>query len=122
MEIFCHDHQLNISPLYLKPGFAFGGSCLPKDVRALTYSAKEMDIDTPLLTAIMQSNQRQIQRSIELVDLTGCHKIGILGLSFKPSTDDVRESPTITLIETLVGRGYEVSVYDEIVEPGNLSV
>ena len=120
MEIFCQDERLNISPAYLKPGFAFGGSCLPKDVRALVHWAKEQDVDAPLLSAIMPSNQHQIGRAIELVESTMRHRIGVLGLSFKPATDDVRESPTIALIETLVGRGYQVSVYDEIVDPEKL--
>jgi GDP-mannose 6-dehydrogenase len=120
MEIFCQDQRLNISPAYLKPGFAFGGSCLPKDVRALVHLAKEHDVDTPVLSAILPSNQHQIGRAIELVESTQRHRIGVLGLSFKPDTDDVRESPTITLIETLVGRGYEVSVFDEIVDPEKL--
>jgi GDP-mannose 6-dehydrogenase len=120
MDIFCQDRQLNISPNYLKPGFAFGGSCLPKDLRALLHRAKERDLDSPLLSAVLYSNQRQIQRGIELVESTRRNKIGILGLSFKACTDDVRESPVVTLIETLVGRGYQVSVYDEKVEPDKL--
>lgn len=120
MEIFCQDRQLNLSPAYLKPGFAFGGSCLPKDLRALLYRAKECDLDTALLSAVLQSNQRQIQRGIELVEKTGRKKIGILGLSFKAGTDDVRESPIVPLVETLVGRGYQVGVYDEQVEPDRL--
>jgi GDP-mannose 6-dehydrogenase len=120
MEIFCQDQRLNISPAYLKPGFAFGGSCLPKDVRALAHWAKERDVDAPVLSAILPSNQHQIERAIELVENTGCQRVGILGLSFKPDTDDVRESPTIALVETLVGRGYKVSIYDEIVDPEKL--
>jgi len=120
LDILCQDHRLNISPAYLKPGFAFGGSCLPKDLRALLYRAKERDVDLPLLSAVVQSNQKQIQRGIELVENIGRRKIGVLGLSFKPGTDDIRESPTIALIETLVGRGYEVSIYDEKVEPSKL--
>jgi GDP-mannose 6-dehydrogenase len=120
MEIFCQDQRLNISPAYLKPGFAFGGSCLPKDVRALAHWAKERDVDAPVISAILPSNKVQIDRAIELVERTTRHKVGVLGLSFKPATDDVRESPTITLIETLVGRGYEVSVFDEIVDPEKL--
>jgi GDP-mannose 6-dehydrogenase len=121
MEIFCQDQRLNISPAYLKPGFAFGGSCLPKDVRALTHLAKERDVDAPVISAILPSNQHQIERAIEMVESTRRHRIGVLGLSFKPATDDVRESPTIALIETLVGRGYQVSVYDEIVDPEKLT-
>jgi GDP-mannose 6-dehydrogenase len=120
MEIFCQDRRLNISPAYLKPGFAFGGSCLPKDLRALVYRAKERDLDCALLNAVLHSNQRQIQRGIELVENTGRKKIGVLGLSFKAGTDDVRESPLVPLVETLVGRGYQVSVYDEQVNPERL--
>jgi GDP-mannose 6-dehydrogenase len=120
MEIFCQDQRLNISPAYLRPGFAFGGSCLPKDVRALTHLAKELDIDAPVLSAILPSNQYQLGRAIEMVESTTRQRIGVLGLSFKPETDDVRESPTISLIETLVGKGYQVSVYDEIIDPEKL--
>jgi GDP-mannose 6-dehydrogenase len=120
MEVFCQDQQLNISPAYLNPAYAFGGSCLPKDVRALVHWAKERDVDVPVMSAILPSNQLQIGRAIELVESTMHQRIGVLGLSFKPATDDVRESPTITLIETLFGRGYEISVYDEIVKPENL--
>ncbi|MCC6957544.1 MAG: nucleotide sugar dehydrogenase [Anaerolineales bacterium] len=120
MEIFCQDQRLNISPAYLRPGFAFGGSCLPKDVRGLAYCAKERDIETPVINAILPSNQRQIERAIELVERTLCNRVGILGLSFKAATDDVRESPTIALVETLVGRGYQVAVFDEIVDPEKL--
>lgn len=116
MELVCQDQRLNISPTYLKPGFAFGGSCLPKDVRALVHRAKERDIDSPILNAVMTSNARHIQRGIEMVEQTGRKKIGILGLSFKADTDDVRESPIIPVIETLIGRGYEVSIYDAQVE------
>jgi GDP-mannose 6-dehydrogenase len=120
MEIFFQDQRLNISSAYLRPGFAFGGSCLPKDLRALLYKAKERDLDCPLLGAVLPSNQRQIQRAIELIESQARKTIGILGLSFKAGTDDVRESPTVSLVETLVGRGYQVSVYDEKVEPHRL--
>jgi GDP-mannose 6-dehydrogenase len=116
MDIVCQDDRLNISPTYLKPGFAFGGSCLPKDLRALMYRSKERDIDSPLISSIMQSNQRQIERGIQMVEKTGRKSVGILGLSFKAGTDDVRESSIVPLIETLVGRGYRVSVYDETVD------
>jgi GDP-mannose 6-dehydrogenase len=120
MEIFCRDRRLNISATYLRPGFAFGGSCLPKDLRALLYRAKERDLDCPVLSAVLRSNDRQLQRGIQMVEAAGRKRIGVFGLSFKSGTDDVRESPVVPLIETLVGRGYEVLVYDEKVEPNRL--
>ena len=120
MSIFCRDDRLNISKTYLKPGFAFGGSCLPKDVRALTHRAKEVDVDTPMLNALMPSNRQHIERGIDLIEQADRHNIGILGLSFKNDTDDVRESPAIALVETLVGRGYHVVIYDEHVVPSKL--
>ena len=120
MDIFCRDERLNISTAYFKPGFAFGGSCLPKDLRALLYRAKERDLDLPLLRATMESNEAQVRRGIRLVENTGRKRVGILGLSFKAGTDDVRESPIVPLVETLVGRGYDVTVYDEKVVPDKL--
>ncbi len=120
MQIFCQDTRLNLSPVYLRPGYAFGGSCLPKDVRALNYRTKERDIDTPMLSSLLSSNQRHIQRGIQLIEHIGSKKVGVLGLSFKANTDDTRESPMVVLIETLVGRGYHVKVYDEHVHPDRL--
>ena len=120
MDIFCRDRRLNISTAYLRPGFAFGGSCLPKDLRALHYCAKRRDVETPLLGATLKSNHQQVLRGIQLVERAGYKKVGILGLSFKAGTDDMRESPVVPLIETLIGRGYELSVYDEIVDPNRL--
>lgn len=120
MEIFAQDRQLNISSAYLKPGFAFGGSCLPKDLRALLYRAKELDVETSLLSAILPSNQKHIERGIRFVEQTGCKRVGILGLSFKPDTDDLRESPAIVLAETLLGRGYQIKIFDDQVQLSRL--
>jgi GDP-mannose 6-dehydrogenase len=121
MSIFCHDHRLNISAAYLKPGFAFGGSCLPKDLRALNFRAREADLPAPLLAAIMVSNRSQIARAMRRIEETGRKRIGILGLAFKSGTDDVRESPVVSLVETLIGRGYHVSIYDDLVDPERLT-
>jgi GDP-mannose 6-dehydrogenase len=120
MEIFGRDRQLNISTAYLKPGFAFGGSCLPKDLRALLYRSKELDVESSLLGAILPSNQKHLELGIRLVEKTGHKKVGILGLSFKPGTDDLRESPAVTLAETLLGRGYRVRIFDDKVELSRL--
>jgi GDP-mannose 6-dehydrogenase len=112
MEIFCLDTQLNLSPYYLKPGFAFGGSCLPKDLRAVVRMSQETDVECPVLSAAMPSNQLQIRRAIELIRKTGKRKIGVLGMSFKARTDDLRESPVVQVVSTLIGKGYELCIYD----------
>jgi GDP-mannose 6-dehydrogenase len=112
MDAFCQDHKLNLSSYYLKPGFAFGGSCLPKDVRALEYRAKELDLDLPVLSAVLRSNALQIQHALEQIVETGGKRVGLLGFSFKAGTDDLRESPMVILAETLLGKGYQVRIYD----------
>jgi len=120
MDIFCQDTKLNLSPYYLRPGFAFGGSCLPKDLRALTYKARTMDLDLPILNAILQSNRMQVETGLNLIMDQGRKKIGILGFSFKAGTDDLRESPMVNVIERLLGKGYDIRVYDKNVNMARL--
>ncbi len=120
MEIFCADKKLNISSAYLTPGFAFGGSCLPKDLRALAYSAKLHDLELPILSSILPSNEMQIARGLQLIMEKGRKRIGILGFSFKAGTDDLRESPMIEVIERLTGKGYDVRIYDKNVQIAKL--
>jgi GDP-mannose 6-dehydrogenase len=112
MQTLCEDTKLNISPAYLKPGFAFGGSCLPKDLRALTHRAGRLDLRLPLLEAALPSNQEQLRRAIEKVLDLGPRRLGIIGLAFKENTDDLRESPVVALLEQLIGKGREIRVYD----------
>ena len=120
MRIMAADDRLNISPAYLRPGFAFGGSCLPKDVRAITDRARKSDMDLPLLDALMASNTAHFERGVRLVEAAGGRNVAILGLSFKASTDDLRESPAVALAERLLGRGYRLAIYDPDVDPALL--
>ena len=115
MRIVCEDRKLNVSAAYLTPGFAFGGSCLPKDVRALLSAGRIADIPLPLLAAIVSSNDGLIQRGVEAVLRTRRRRVGIVGLAFKPTTDDLRESPMVALVEALIGKGCDVRVYDPTV-------
>jgi GDP-mannose 6-dehydrogenase len=112
MQLFAMDRKLNVSPAYLKPGFAFGGSCLPKDLRSLMHVARQHDLALPLLTSILESNRLHLERTLQRILATGEKRIGILGLSFKVGTDDLRESPSVALVEALIGKGFQVKIYD----------
>jgi len=120
MDIFLADRKLNISPAYLRPGFAFGGSCLPKDLRGLVYAARRADVSAPILEHVLPSNEEHLRRAFELVAATGSRRIGMFGLSFKPGTDDLRESPLVELAERLVGKGYRLRIYDANVQLSRL--
>ncbi|HET8951716.1 MAG TPA: nucleotide sugar dehydrogenase [Solirubrobacteraceae bacterium] len=120
MDIFTSDTKLNISPAYLRPGFAFGGSCLPKDLRAITHRARRADVPVPILESILPSNEGQIDRVFRTIESSGRRRVGMLGLSFKPGTDDLRESPMVALAERLLGRGFELLIYDPQVETSRL--
>jgi GDP-mannose 6-dehydrogenase len=120
MDVFLADRKLNVSPAYLRPGFAFGGSCLPKDVRGLVYAARHADVSTPILEHLLPSNSEHLRRAFDLVAATGRRKVGLFGLSFKPGTDDLRESPLVELAEMLVGKGYDLRIYDANVQLSRL--
>jgi GDP-mannose 6-dehydrogenase len=120
MKIFCEDKKLNISSAYLSPGFAFGGSCLPKDLRALAFQAKRCDLQLPILNSILASNEMQVSRGLQLIIDKGHRKVGVLGFSFKAGTDDLRESPVVEVIERLLGKGYDLRIYDKNVSMASL--
>jgi GDP-mannose 6-dehydrogenase len=120
MRLFVQDTKLNVSKAYLMPGFAFGGSCLPKDLRAITYRARQLDVATPILTATLESNEAQVGRAFRMVMGAGHRRVGVLGLAFKEGTDDLRESPMVTLVERLIGKGIEVAIYDREVSQATL--
>jgi GDP-mannose 6-dehydrogenase len=120
-KIFTSDTKLNISPAYLSPGFAFGGSCLPKDLRALTYKAKELDLSLPMLESLLPSNAEQLDRAVDAVLRTNRRNISLLGLSFKAGTDDLRESPQVQLVKRLLGEGCQLRIWDKDVSLGRLA-
>jgi GDP-mannose 6-dehydrogenase len=120
MRLFCEDKKLNISTAYLRPGFAFGGSCLPKDVRAIVHRGRLEDVPMPILESVLQSNRNQIDRAFHMVMASGSRRIGVLGLAFKAGTDDLRESPMVTLIEMLIGKGCQVLIHDRDVTRANI--
>ncbi|HEY7789172.1 MAG TPA: nucleotide sugar dehydrogenase [Vicinamibacterales bacterium] len=120
LRVFFADRKLNISEAYLRPGFAFGGSCLPKDLRAILAAARDADLPLPLLSSVIPANENQVTRAVRAVVDTGRRRIGVVGLAFKPGTDDLRESPMVSLIETLIGKGYDVKVLDQNVSIARL--
>lgn len=120
MNIFCQDTKLNLSSYYMKPGFAFGGSCLPKDVRALAYKARSLDLEVPVINSIMPSNEQQVAKALRMVMARDHRRVGVLGFSFKAGTDDLRESPIVELVERLLGKGYDIRLYDRNVNIARL--
>ena len=121
MEIFCKDKQLNISPYYFKPGFAYGGSCLPKDMKALKTLAHDLYVDVPVIESIFQSNENQKKKAVQAIMAKGKRNVGVLGLSFKAGTDDLRCSPIVDVVETLLGKGYNIRIYDKNVKVSELT-
>jgi GDP-mannose 6-dehydrogenase len=121
MTVFCKERKLNISERYLTPGFAFGGSCLPKDVRALLYAAKQFDVELPVIQALLVSNEKVVERAVRQVVAKGLRPVGLIGLSFKSNTDDLRESPFVEIAERLLGKGYELKIYDPNVSLARLT-
>ena len=121
MKLFVQDRKLNISEKYLRPGFAFGGSCLRKDLRALSRIGRRCDEELPLLDSILRSNELHVRRAVQLVERTGQKRIGLLGLTFKAGTDDLRESPVVEFAQTLLGRGYELLIYDPFLRVSRLT-
>jgi GDP-mannose 6-dehydrogenase len=120
MEIFCQDRKLNLSAAYLKPGFAFGGSCLPKDLRALTYKARTLDLSLPVLDGVMRSNRQQIDRAVDMIVSKGRWRVGVLGVGFKAGTDDLRECPMVEVVERLIGKGFDLRLFDSSVNLARL--
>ncbi|MCW2271538.1 MULTISPECIES: nucleotide sugar dehydrogenase [Pseudomonas] len=116
MEVICQDHKLNLSKYYMRPGFAFGGSCLPKDVRALSYRAGQLDVESPMIDSLMRSNAAQVRKAFDIIASYDKRKVALMGLSFKAGTDDLRESPLVELAEMLIGKGFDLSIYDRNVE------
>ncbi|WP_443191684.1 GDP-mannose 6-dehydrogenase [Pseudomonas indica] len=116
MDVVCQDNKLNLSKYYMRPGFAFGGSCLPKDVRALSYRASSLDVEAPLIGSLMRSNSAQVQKAFDIISSYDKRKVALLGLSFKAGTDDLRESPLVELAEMLIGKGFDLRIYDRNVE------
>jgi GDP-mannose 6-dehydrogenase len=120
MDVFCKDTKLNISPYYLKPGFAFGGSCLPKDLRAFLYESQSLNVNLPIISSVLPSNKSQIERALNLVMEQNNKNIGVLGFCFKENTDDLRESPIVEIIERLIGKGYKLTLFDKNVSEAKL--
>ena len=120
MRIFCQDTQLNISPAYLRPGFAFGGSCLPKEVKGFLALARSMDVPIPALSSLLDSNEAHIERAYNLIARGGRQKVALFGLAFKPGTDDLRDSPLVLLAERLLGKGFELAIFDRFVKLSRL--